>query len=446
MFSYADAPTVKVTTRAGVEMIITPNHKISTLRWVRSCKDDMIYDSVLKESKRRESDKHPAKLVRLFKVPEVGDCIEVPKPMILGGNVSEQERNEALIIGWMIGDGGITGGVGYVTHSLSELDIQDYFINLVEGFGNCDTETVRPSYITRLYKESSLNKKLVELFGEKCSALDKFIPDELMKKPKDYIDSLLRGLYSADGSCTKDQVVLTSSSKKLLRQVKQLLVVHYGIDSSITKSKRGYKGDFGNNPCYHLRTKGNVDRFLEIGFIQDYKNEKLRETFGLKGKGFFDRVISVEPYGEADVYDVEVDNDDHSFYTCDCLTHNSTGLRQDVKEDLDLPDIRLSIDSSDLPHLQWVRALVEKALRMRQIEKLELEVVEAEHDLKKRRVVKKKGSTDDLFQSAVGAFWLSDTIGAQSANIDDLTEGINLVGAQSYRRVLKKLGYGVSKR
>lgn len=126
--------------------------------------------------------------------------------------------------------------------------------------------------------------------------------------------------------------------------------------------------------------------------------------------------------------------------------YQSTGLRQDVKEDLDLPDIRLSIDSSDLPHLQWVRALVEKALRMRQIEKLELEVVEAEHDLKKRRVVKKKGSTDDLFQSVVGAYWLSDTIGAQSANIDDLTEGINLVGAQSYRRVLKKLGYGVSKR
>lgn len=126
--------------------------------------------------------------------------------------------------------------------------------------------------------------------------------------------------------------------------------------------------------------------------------------------------------------------------------YQSTGLRQDVKEDLDLPDIRLSIDSSDLPHLQWVRALVEKALRMRQIEKLELEVVEAEHDLKKRRVVKKKGSTDDLFQSVVGAYWLSDTIGAQSANIDDLTEGINLVGSQSYRRVLKKLGYGVSKR
>lgn len=124
----------------------------------------------------------------------------------------------------------------------------------------------------------------------------------------------------------------------------------------------------------------------------------------------------------------------------------STGLRQDVHADLGLTDTRLSIDSSDLPHLQWVRGLVEKATRMRQIPKLELEVIEAEHDLKRRRVVKKKGSTDDLFQSAVGAYWLSDTVGPQAGDISNLTDSINLVGAQSYKRVLKKLGYKVSKR
>ena len=83
---------------------------------------------------------------------------------------------------------------------------------------------------------------------------------------------------------------------------------------------------------------------------------------------------------------------------------------------------------------------------MRQIPKLELEVIEAEHDLKRRRVVKKKGSTDDLFQSAVGAYWLSDTVGPQAGDISNLTDSINLVGAQSYKRVLKKLGYKVSKR
>ena len=187
-------------------------------------------------------------------------------------------------------------------------------------------------------------------------------------------------------------------------------------------------------------------RFLEIGFIQEYKVEALKKVLGVKGRGFFDKVISIEPFGEANVYDVEVDNEDHSYYTCDCLTHNSSGLRQDVHADLGLTDTRLSIDSSDLPHLQWVRGLVEKATRMRQIPKLELEVIEAEHDLKRRRVVKKKGSTDDLFQSAVGAYWLSDTVGPQAGDISNLTDSINLVGAQSYKRVLKKLGYKVSKR
>ena len=446
VFSYSEAPVVKVTTRSGVEMIITPNHKISTLRWIKSANDSQVYDSVLRLSKRRENDKNPVKLVRMFKVPEVGDCIEVPKPMIIGGNVSDKERCEAMVIGWMIGDGGVTNGIGYVTHSLEELDIQDYFKNIVDGFGNCDTETVRASYTMKLLKNSKLNRFITSLFGNRCSALEKFIPDELMKKPKDYIDFLLKGLYSADGSCTEEQIVLTSSSKKLLMQVKQLLSVHYGINTSITKSKRGYKGDFGNNPCYHLRTKGDVRRFLEIGFIQEYKVEALKKTLGIKGKGFFDKVISIEPFGEANVYDVEVDNEDHSYYTCDCLTHNSSGLRQDVHADLGLTDTRLSIDSSDLPHLQWVRGLVEKATRMRQIPKLELEVIEAEHDLKRRRVVKKKGSTDDLFQSAVGAYWLSDTVGPQAGDISNLTDSINLVGAQSYKRVLKKLGYKVSKR
>ena len=108
--------------------------------WIKSANDRQVYDSVLRLSKRRENDKNPAKLVRMFKVPEVGDCIEVPKPMIIGGNVSDKERCEAMVIGWMIGDGGVTNGVGYVTHSLEELDIQDYFKNIVDGFGNCDTE------------------------------------------------------------------------------------------------------------------------------------------------------------------------------------------------------------------------------------------------------------------------------------------------------------------
>lgn len=124
----------------------------------------------------------------------------------------------------------------------------------------------------------------------------------------------------------------------------------------------------------------------------------------------------------------------------------SAGLRQDVKEDLDLPDIRLSLDSSDVPFIMWVRSLMEKAIKMRYVQKLQTEVEEAEHDLKRRRIIKKSGSTDDLFQSVVGAWYLSETIGSDAGSIEDLLgdyNNINVVGQHAYKRMLAKLGYKV---
>ena len=124
----------------------------------------------------------------------------------------------------------------------------------------------------------------------------------------------------------------------------------------------------------------------------------------------------------------------------------SAGLRQDVKDDLGLTDIRLSLDSSDVPFIMWVRSLMEKAIKMRYVQKLQTEVEEAEHDLKRRRIIKKSGSTDDLFQSVVGAWYLSETVGSDVGNIDDLLgeyNNINVVGQHAYKRMLAKLGYKV---
>lgn len=124
--------------------------------------------------------------------------------------------------------------------------------------------------------------------------------------------------------------------------------------------------------------------------------------------------------------------------------YQSTGIRQDVNADLYLDDIRMSIDSSDLFHLHWIQALVEKRFDMLYNERLDTEIKEAEHDLKRRRVIKRAGSTDDLFQTLVGAFFLSDTVSA--SNFDDASNlypdgRANLIGGQSIDRVLKTLGY-----
>lgn len=119
---------------------------------------------------------------------------------------------------------------------------------------------------------------------------------------------------------------------------------------------------------------------------------------------------------------------------------NSVQIRQEVVKVLEIPDVRVSLDSTDLPHLAWLSACVSSRFKMHFYERLDKEIREAVHDLKKRRVVKRKGSSDDQFQTVVGAFYLSDTIGSTTATIP---ERVNVVSARSAMRLAQSCGYNV---
>lgn len=117
-------------------------------------------------------------------------------------------------------------------------------------------------------------------------------------------------------------------------------------------------------------------------------------------------------------------------------------LRQEVTEELGIPNIRISLDSSDLPFLMWLGALVDKRFRMLYYARMDKEIKEAIHDVKKHKVVKPDGGSDDQFQSLVGAFFLSETVGASEGNIADiLGMRVNLVGQSTMLAMLDKLGY-----
>ena len=119
---------------------------------------------------------------------------------------------------------------------------------------------------------------------------------------------------------------------------------------------------------------------------------------------------------------------------------NSVQIRQEVVKALEIPDVRVSLDSTDLPHLAWLSACVSSRFKMHFYERLDKEIREAVHDLKKRRVVKRRGSSDDQFQTVVGAFYLSDTIGSTTATIP---ERVNVVSARSAMRLAQSCGYNV---
>ena len=114
----------------------------------------------------------------------------------------------------------------------------------------------------------------------------------------------------------------------------------------------------------------------------------------------------------------------------------SAGLRQDIHAELDLPDVRISIDASDQVYLLWLSMLVDKRLRMLMVPTLHREIKEAVHDLKRRRVVKAPNSTDDCFQSLVGAAYLAEVSDAISLDLPT-----NIVGDRAVRRLAKSLGY-----
>lgn len=121
----------------------------------------------------------------------------------------------------------------------------------------------------------------------------------------------------------------------------------------------------------------------------------------------------------------------------------SIALRQEVQAELGLHDIRLSLDSSDIPYTMWLQALNEDRLTLYKEELLEKECKECVHDYKRHRVIKSSKSSDDCLQGNVGSFYLSETIASTDVDISDLapTNRINLVGDRSISNLAKKCGY-----
>lgn len=439
-YRYENATTVDVITKRGHKINCTPNHRFSYIKSIaRTCvHGDKAY------SYPQQCGLLPASDMLNKRVDHApGFMIHGDIQQIFGVDVTP---DFAEYIGWMTGDGGISGGRPYLC--CGSLEEREIILTLERRLHN----RIVPAYwanskrvgVSLPLLKGPHKKALVRYFGKEYRSFEKHVPDFIMKSPKAVVDAYLRGLYSSDGSCTKEQVVLTSISYRLLQDVQVLLSVHYGLKTQIVKGKRGYSYDFPNaKPIYHLRSVGSTTRFIEIGFWQEKKLQNLCETFQVKGKGYADYVVSIQPSENKVVYDIEVDSSDHTYYLWDMLTHNSTQLRQDVQAELGLPDTRISIDSSDQPYILWARALVDARIRQPKDEYLEREVREAVHDHKKHRVLKAQKSTDDVLQANVGAFFLSDTIGKGHGCIDDLydTGSKSIIGASAYKKMLRDLGY-----
>jgi len=117
-----------------------------------------------------------------------------------------------------------------------------------------------------------INSKLFKAFcqnvlGLKGDAYTKRLPEWVFNLSRKKLAALLRGYFSGDGWVRKFEVVVSSASLGLLRDI-QTALLRFEIQLRI--------GEKLKDGTYQARISADsLDKFLEIGFLQQKKNERL---------------------------------------------------------------------------------------------------------------------------------------------------------------------------
>ena len=151
----------------------------------------------------------------------------------------------------------------------------------------------------------------------------------------DIVCSFLRGLYSANGSIVNGRVTLKASSFSVIQAV-QCMLSSIGIRSYYTTNKATVvefdNGEYECKESYDLNITTDRTIFVrKIGFIQDYKNKKLKDFIDklqttCKPKKTTYNIISVDFICHDKVYDITVDNESHTYWTAGCNVSNCSEI------------------------------------------------------------------------------------------------------------------------
>lgn len=244
---------------------------------------------------------------------EVKDCHEIDSltgPFNQHSDENLDFDNDIIMDGLVIGDGMVHKAsnnlivlcIGKNDTDYFDSEIKDYIIRHRPGIKNCAYEVktgVKPEELKRKHE--------IE------------IPERYMRGTKKEIRSLLRGLYSANGSVVSNRITYKTASKKLCEQI-QLLLSAIGINSYYTANKprrvKFRNGEYECKESYDVNISYDRDKFVSrIGFIQSYKNDKIDTTVVSSRKPKTRKIVSDEIVSTEEVFDITVDNQAHTYWT-----------------------------------------------------------------------------------------------------------------------------------
>lgn len=213
--------------------------------------------------------------------------------------------------------------------------------NILLNIGTKDTDYLEEEGLSSLIESAPYYGKIYKVSNELITKDDlvktylRNVPEWVFKSSVNEQFSFLRGLYSANGSVVGGRITLKQTSKLLIRSI-QLLLNSLGIRSYITinkpkevKFKNGY---YLCKQSYDLNIGNLEDKkyfYSNIGFIQKYKQKKLKELVSRSGKNAQKNTYQIADrfyMGVMEVFDITVEAEEHSFWTNGLLVSNCSEI------------------------------------------------------------------------------------------------------------------------
>ncbi|QJI52506.1 terminase [Psychrobacillus phage Perkons] len=233
----------------------------------------------------------------------------------------------ALIIGYLIGDGGLTRD-NKITFTSKDDDMVASFKSFFENrLGVKVVKATDIDYVVNGMFTREYFRRLGLSYGD---SYKKFIPEIIMSAPKNIVANFIKGLFDTDGGISNAYIEYCTASEKLSKQV-QTVLLNFGIISTRTKK---YNKKFKTySYCICIFGK-DVDVYnKEIGFSCERKQLKLNEICSDIKRNANKDVIPFKMESIKKLYqDVKKDNP----YLYDKLYHVMKGSNQLTYEKLDM--------------------------------------------------------------------------------------------------------------
>jgi len=261
-------------------------------------------------------------------------------PSTVTAPAEAQAVAEAALAGWLQADGFVgqypQGANQSLTIEFMTVDDQEHgwvMGHIQQAFPDhhyhvTEVSTKDPTLRCRRVRFSGEGlRPFVERYGLLKRGQDLRVPDPIWTAPNDAAAAYVKSLFQSDGYAAvhvpSAHVAFAVTSRRWAEELQRLLT-RFGIYARLRQKKERRPDRYD---MWELDVSIHSEREAfqrSIGFISERKNAKLRESLGVAGTRCpdvrYSTVVSVEPIGEMDVYDIQTRSG--RYLTNSVLVHN----------------------------------------------------------------------------------------------------------------------------